>query len=196
MHVQHQIHERANQPRTHPAEDNEAGAADFCPTLEVDDSKFGANLPVRLDTSAVTGRTPASNNSVLVFSAGGNLIECDVRELEQDRRQLALGLSELAIEPSDLVTQQARLLLEVIRGFAGTLSLTYLLTDGVASGLPLLNCLDGLAPRFVESYRAVDGRRERIENSAPAHASSKCVDVLAHHPQVVHESARRYSSRE
>ena len=151
---------------------------------------------MRLHPSTFAGCTPASNDSVLVFSAGWNAIERDVRELEQDGRKFALRLRELAIKPSDLVTQRTRLLLEVGRRFAGALSLTYLLTDCVASGLSFLNCLDGLAPRLVESFRAVDGRRERIENSAPAHASSKCVDVLAHHPQVVHESAGRDSSRE
>ena len=53
-----------------------------------------------------------------------------------------------------------------------------------------------IVPRLVQSDRPIDGRRERIESPAPAQAGAKCVDVLAHHPQVVHDSTRWYASRE
>jgi hypothetical protein len=87
-------------------------------------------------------------------------------------------------------------LLKIVGRFTRAFPLTYLLTDSVTGGFPLLNRLNRIAPRFVERDRAVDGWRERIESTAPLHTSAKCVDVLAYHPQVVHESAGGNSSRE
>ena len=37
---------------------------------------------------------------------------------------------------------------------------------------------------------------ERVERAAPAHAVAKQIDLLAEHPQVVHESVLRNAGRE
>jgi hypothetical protein len=77
-------------------------------------------------------------------------------------------------------------MLQVIRRLAGSLALAYLLADGIARRFAFLNRLNGFAPDFVEADGAIDGRRERIESTAPAQASAKCVDALAHHLQIMH----------
>ena len=57
----------------------------------------------------------------------------------------------------------------------GSLAAVPRIADGVARRLPLFDGLDGLAPRFVECDRALDGRRESIESPAPAQAGERHV---------------------
>ncbi len=47
-----------------------------------------------------------------------------------------------------------------------------------------------LATRAIQIRRAVDYRAELVERATPTHAFTEGVDLVAHHPQVMHLSRR------
>ena len=112
--VQHEIHESAHEPRAFAAKDDEPGAADLGTALEIDESEPATDLPMRRDPCAFTRRAPRSDDGVSLFSPGGNLIERDVGQLEQNRRELALRRRQFLVQSRDLVSEGPRPRLQIL----------------------------------------------------------------------------------
>ena len=85
VHVEHEIHERPNQPRSEPAKHDESRTADLGAALKVDEAETGADFPMRLNARTFTRRSPAPDDGVVLFSAGRYLVERDVGQLEENR---------------------------------------------------------------------------------------------------------------
>ena len=119
--------QRANEARALAAKDDEPRAADLGAALEIDQAE-----PAPISQCGCTARLRAASpqlRTTELFSSppAGTSIERDVGQLEKNRDELALGLSQLAIESRDLVAQCARLLLEIVGRLSRALALAHLL---------------------------------------------------------------------
>src|SRR6185436_17491863 len=105
--VEHKVHQRPHEGCALIAEYDEPRSADLGAALEIDDAESSPNLPMRLDARAFTGSAPCPYDGVVFFAAGRHLVECDVRQLEENSRQLGLSGGELAVEPGYFLTEGA-----------------------------------------------------------------------------------------
>ena len=121
-------------------------------------------------------------------SPAGTSASGDVRDLEQDRRELSLRLGELALEPADLLAERAAVRDQIVGRLAGPLAAGDFLRAGVARRLSLLDRLDEQAPVALESLAAIELRTERAKGIAPPHRLAQIVEALADQTHVVHQN--------
>ena len=161
--IDHHVHESADQPRAEPAIQNEPRPGELRPTLEIDQTQLGPNLPMGCCAPLLPRRSPLALNRVRFLAALGNVAERDVWNLEKGARQRRLQGIELALEARDFLTEAARLGKQIVCRLAGFLSSRNFLADAVARGLPFLDGLNERATLGVRRLSAIDdwGRARR-----------------------------------
>ena len=184
--VDEEVHDRAHEPRALAAVDDEARAAHLRRPLQIDDPEIGGDVPVRAHALRRARLAPAPDDDVLLLATLRHVRAGHVRDLEQRPLQLALDADALGLDRRDLVAEHAAARDQVIGALLVALEPGDLLARCVALRLLLLDRLDQRAALAVERLEAVERGRERVELAAPAHPVAQRVDLLAHHPQVVH----------
>jgi len=123
---------------------------------------------------------------VVLFPALRHIIERDVWKLEHCKLELFLESGEVAFETRDSISQGARLHEQLLRILFRTFPARDFLSDAVARGFSLFDCLDECAALDIQPLCAIDESPQRFELAATAHAATKHFDMLAYHSQVVH----------
>src|SRR5687768_4686996 len=154
------VHESAHQPGAKPPIQDESGAGNLGPTLEIDQTEFCSNVPVRRDTSLLSRCAPRCNDSVGFLAALGYLRECEVGYFHEGGRQTRLQCPKLILETGDLFAKIPGLSEQLVGAFARLFSAGHLLADPVSCGFALFRSLNHPTPVGVDRLRAVDDGRE------------------------------------
>ena len=105
-HVEEQTDERAHEARARARVEDESGAGDLGPALQVEEVQARADVPVRrLDPRPAAAR-PGANDRVVVGScAVGDLVARRVRDEQEIRLELGFNKGELRVQGRDALPE-------------------------------------------------------------------------------------------
>ena len=184
--IEHEIDERAREPRTRAEQQREAGARDLRRTLEVDDAECRPEVPVRSRGEVERGRIADATDFEVLGRVRANGHRCvrQVRHREQDVRPLLLDRLQLGIELLDALAALAV-------GFedpAGVLSKSFQTCDflpgGVLRPLEAFDVDDERAAALVE--RGQLGEEAARVEATVLQGCSDAVRVVAQESRVDH----------
>ena len=181
--VEHELRERALEPRHAAPQDGEARLGDPGGALQVEPER-GADFLVRLRREAERPRlVPAAQLDVVVFAlALGDRRVRQVRELERERLEPRVDRPELRVEPLDALADLAHARLFGAGVLAAALGLADQLGGLVAEGFEVFALADEPTALGVELDQLRDEVRAAFDGEPTAHR----IGLLADQPDVKH----------
>ena len=158
--VEHEVDERARQPRAAPLRTEKRAPAIFDAALEVEDAELGTEIPVRLRLEIERPRLAVAAHFAVVVGALARPARVGVRQVGQrQQRRLALMLDgvELDAELLDLLRARAVRLLDRRRVVTLTLGARDLVARRVLLPLQSLELRDDPTPARSRAWRSPRG---------------------------------------
>ena len=189
VHVEHELHQRAVEPRAVPLEHDEARAADLRGTLEVENVEPRADLDVIVRIEVKRWLVaPNTHLDVVVFGETIRRVRMrKVRQVQQDRFELGFDLALAPLALLDLISEGAELLAlgaKLLGLLVG--NLCHRLAGLVALLPPGLDTRDDAATLLSQRPEPVE--QLRIGKAAARQSRLHIRQVFAHVAQVEHGS--------
>src|SRR5260221_11625491 len=142
---------------------------------------------MRLHTLRRTRIAPLTLDDVVLLAAFRYRRQRTVRLLQEAPRERRLGLRQLVLETSNLLTEGAPRRDQLRDVLAGLLPTRHLLRRGVPRGLAFFRGLNEQPPLALQLLAAVELARERAKLTTTPHRLAKLGGALANHSYVGHQ---------